>query len=88
MGFFTRIIVGGIVVIVGFGMIIKTNLVLEMLGTVSWAEQNFGPGGSKFFWKLVGFAVCLIGLMIMVNLGESLFMGTIGRLIFVGSPTK
>jgi hypothetical protein len=83
MGVFARILGGLVVLAIGFIMVIKTDIPLSIIGPVAWAEEHLGIGGSRLFWKLVGTGLCLIGLVIMTGSGESLFMGTIGRLLFL-----
>jgi len=83
MGLFLRILGGLIVTAIGFGMVVKTDVPLEIIGPVDWAETQFGPGGSRLFWKLAGTAVCLVGLVIVTGLGPALFMGTLGRLLMM-----
>jgi hypothetical protein len=73
-------VLGGLVLAgIGFGMIVKSDIPLELIGTIDWAERQFGPGGSRLFWKLVGVAVALVGMAVAAGLGPSIFMGSVGK---------
>lgn len=56
--------------IVALGVFItwKTEFMLEIMGRNWWAEKTFGPGGSRFFYKLCGIAVCILGSIIAFDL--------------------
>jgi uncharacterized membrane protein len=68
MSIFIRVPVGIAIMIVGFLMVWKTETVLEWFGRVDWAEDKFGPGGSRFFWKLVGVLIIFIGIFVATNI--------------------
>jgi hypothetical protein len=55
-----RIPLGLAVMVVGFMMVRKTNVVISWFGRVPFAEQKFGSGGSIFFYKLLGIATNVI----------------------------
>lgn len=79
-----RILGGLVVMAIGFVMVAKTDIPMAIIGRVAWAEEHLGlDGGTRLFWKLVGTGVCLVGIVIMTGSGESLFMGTFGRLLFL-----
>lgn len=63
----TRIIIGLIVVVVGFFMIWKTEAFYNFAGAIDWAEQHFS-GGTKSFLKLLGVVIIITGFFIMFNL--------------------
>jgi hypothetical protein len=83
MSIFARIIVGLVVVGIGFFMAWKTGSVIGMLGRNAWAERHMGAGGSHLFIKLCGVAACLIGIVIMTGLWNTLLANTLGRLLFM-----
>ncbi len=64
---FFRIPLGVIVMVVGFLMVQKTDVVLSWFGEIPFAENKFGPGGSRFFYKLLGILVAFIGIFIATN---------------------
>lgn len=64
---FVRIPLGLAIMVVGFLMVKKTDVVLSWFGQVPFAEDKFGPGGSRFFYKLLGIAVTFIGIFVATN---------------------
>ncbi|MBI5369647.1 hypothetical protein HZA85_00425 [Candidatus Uhrbacteria bacterium] len=63
-----RIPLGLAVMVVGFLMVQKTETLLNWFGSVPFAEEKFGPGGSRFFYKLIGILVVFIGIFIATNI--------------------
>ncbi len=76
--------IGGILIIVGgIALVIKSDWFLSNFGRINWAEQHLGlEGGTRLFYKLLGVAVCLVGMMVALNLFRGFFLGTVGRLLF------
>lgn len=68
MSFFWRIILGFVVMAMGFLMIWKTVFFQEWTGRIEFAEEKLGSGGTNTFLKLVGAGVCFIGVAIATNL--------------------
>jgi len=64
---FIRIPLGLAVMAIGFLMVKKTDVVLSWFGRVPFAEDKFGSGGSRFFYKLLGIFVSFIGIFIATN---------------------
>jgi hypothetical protein len=84
MSLLGKIVVGGIVTAVGVFIVLKTDKVLGFFGRVPWAEQHLGlEGGSRLFYKLLGVLLCFVGFAVMTGLGKALFLGTVGRLLFI-----
>lgn len=63
----TRIIIGLVVIIVGFFMVWKTEAFYNFIGTVAWAEAHLS-GGTRQFLKLMGVLWILAGFLITFNL--------------------
>ena len=63
---------------VGFHMVWKTGWYLEFVGAIDYAEEKFGPGGTRTFLKLVGVGVCLVGMAIFTGLIENVLGGLAG----------
>ncbi len=63
----TRIIIGLVVVVVGFFMVWKTEAFYNFAGAMDWAERHFA-GGTRAFLKLLGVVTIILGFMIMFNL--------------------
>ena len=80
MQFILRVI-GGLV-LAGFGVlpVVKTQWFVENFGSIEWAEQNLGSGGTWLFYKLLGVLLCIIGLLLATGLLGGLLLGTVGRL--------
>ncbi len=64
---FVRIPLGILVAFIGFLIVKKTKVVLEWFGRNDFAETKFGPGGTRFFYKLIGVAIVFIGIAIATN---------------------
>ncbi|MFH2062701.1 MAG: hypothetical protein ABIJ46_00935 [bacterium] len=72
-------VVGGLVLIgIGVLLVLKTEWFMQTFGRVEWAERKLGD--SRLFYKLIGLALCLIGLMAMTGLLGSFVLGTVGHL--------
>ncbi|MCR4314061.1 MAG: hypothetical protein NUV84_02345 [Candidatus Uhrbacteria bacterium] len=65
---FIRIPLGLVIMVVGFFMVKKTDVVLSWFGQVPFAEDKFGSGGSRFFYKLLGIAITFIGMFVATNI--------------------
>lgn len=63
----THIIIGLVVVVVGFLLVWKTEAFYNFVGSISWAERHFA-GGTRSFLKLLGVLVVMVGFLIMFNL--------------------
>ncbi len=71
-----RIPLGIIVMCVGFWMVLKTETVLSWFGEVPFAEEKFGQGGSRFFYKLLGVLITFIGIFIATNVISDILEST------------
>lgn len=77
---FLRILLGIIMSGVGYTMVRYTDFYMSMIGRIAFAERNF-TGGSRFFYKLVGLGVILMGIIVTTNLWD-LLIGSFLRGIF------
>ncbi len=78
-----RVIGGVALVAMGVSLVIKSDWFLSNFGRIDWAEQHLGlEGGTRLFYKLLGCATCLIGIMVALNLFRGFFLGTVGRFLF------
>jgi hypothetical protein len=69
MSLLFRIILGLIMIVIGTWVIIKTERILEMVGTNAWAEAKFGGwGGTRFMYKMIGLIVIFFGMQVMTNM--------------------
>lgn len=75
-------IIGAIIALVGVGMVLKTEWLIENIGSSAWAEAKLGTsGGSRMFYKLIGLGLIFIGFMLITNLFQGFLEGTIGKLL-------
>ncbi|MBU1164242.1 hypothetical protein KKA15_01605 [Patescibacteria group bacterium] len=73
-----RIIIGGVIVVIGAVIILKSEWFYRNFGAIPWAEQHLGTeGGSRTMYKIIGGIVVAAGFMIMMNL-----MGGLISIIF------
>jgi len=54
--------------VIGFYMVAKTGKFIEWFGSIPFAEDKFGQGGSYFFYKLLGTLIVFIGIFIATNI--------------------
>lgn len=79
---FMRYFAGFAMLLVGIFMVIKTEWLLQNLGTNDWAETHLGTsGGSRLMYKLIGIVGVLIGFLFIFNMQSGLVEATIGKLI-------
>lgn len=72
---------GAFAALLGLGMILKTEWIIENFGGSSWAEAKMGTsGGSRLFYKLIGLALIFVGFLLITNLFQGFLLATIGRL--------
>jgi hypothetical protein len=81
MNFFPRILLGLVVIAVGFHMVWKTVVYQDWIGRIDFAEEKIGPGGTNTFLKMCGAAVCLIGIAITTNLISDILNSLVGVFI-------
>lgn len=63
-----QIILGIIIVFVGFSFVSKSETLLNTFGRIGFFENHFGNGGSRLGYKLIGIIICFIGMLIMTNM--------------------
>lgn len=74
-----RILIGLFMSAVGFLMVWKTRTFEDMLGPVAWAEEHLGT--TNFFYKLLGTAIIIMGIIVTLNLFDVL-IGSFIRSLF------
>jgi hypothetical protein len=82
---FIRIPLGIAVMFVGFLMVKKTDVVLSWFGPVPFAEEKFGAGGSRFFYKLLGVGFSFLGIFIATNVISGILEDVAGILTHTSS---
>jgi hypothetical protein len=71
-----RVIIGVLIVGLGFLLIRYAHWIVENFGYMSWAEAHLG--GSRTAWRLLGLIVVAVGLMVITNLAGSLVLAILG----------
>lgn len=74
-----RILIGLFISGIGFLFVWKTRWFEDMLGPVAWAEQHIGT--TNFFYKLLGLAILMLGIIVTLNLFD-VIIGSFIRSIF------
>ena len=82
-----KIIIGILTVLIGAFITIKSDALYKAMGPVQWAEAHLlTAGGSRFFYKLIGVFLVILGFMIMTGLIEGVIVAIFSRLF--SSPTS
>ncbi len=81
MAIFMRIVIGLVVVLFGLFCTIKSELILDILGPIDFAEEKLGSGGTRLFYKLFGSFVVIIGFLVMTNLWNAFLGATLGSIV-------
>jgi hypothetical protein len=64
-----NIIVGLIIIVIGFLVVAKSEWLLNNFGHIGFFEQHLGmEGGSRLGYKLIGLLAVFIGILIATNL--------------------
>ena len=73
-----KIILGLIVIAIGFLLIWKSDWIVNNFGRVDWAEKHLGyDGGTRLLWKLIGLGIIILAMLYMFG-----FIGGIIGAIF------
>ncbi len=72
--------IGLVLVGAGFLMVYKNQAFLEFFDRVDWAEAHLS-GGTRSFYKLLGFIFILLGFIWLTGLGENFLFWALGGLI-------
>lgn len=76
-----RIILGLLIMAVGFHMVWKAEVYLSYFGRIPFAEEHLGlEGGTRLFYKLLGVALCFLGMFVATNLIQGIIIGVFGPL--------
>jgi hypothetical protein len=69
--------------VVGYVFIVKNREMVRAMGRSTWAEQKLGPGGSETMWKILGFIMIVIGLIVVTG-GTTFFYNILRAIIRPG----
>ncbi len=76
-----RILIGLGIAALGSWMVIKTNTIRDWFGSVDWAEEKLGGGGTNLFYKGLGLVFIFIGFLVATNMWGSFLQSTLGSLL-------
>ena len=75
------IILGLIMVAVGFLLTWKTEWLVDNFGHLTWAEEHLGSdGGTRLFYKLLGILIILVGFGTLTGLFQDLLVVSLSPL--------
>jgi len=83
---FTRILIGTVLVIVGFVIVWKTRKFIESFGSIAWADAKLGGGGTSIMYKTIGIILIFVGFMWATNLWTAFLEATLGSWFFPKAP--
>lgn len=67
------IFVGIILAATGFGMVWKTEWLINNFGHIGWAEAHLGSsGGTRLFYKLLGIIIIIAGFFSITGLHQGI----------------
>ena len=70
---FGRIVLGILIVVVGYFITTKANWILANFGRLAWFEAHFGTeGGTRFFYKALGILTIIGGFMYATGMLQAL----------------
>ncbi len=85
---FGKFIMGMILAGIGYMTVWKSEWLFVNFGSIGFAEKYFQTaGGSRLFYKVVGFIVILVGILIATDLVDTFLQWTVGG-IFGRSTMK
>ena len=83
---FTRILIGIVLVIIGFVIVWKTRKFIEAFGPIAWADAKLGGGGTSLMYKTIGILLIFIGFMYATDLWTAFLNATLGAALFPKNP--
>ncbi|MFH1745175.1 MAG: hypothetical protein ABH881_03345 [bacterium] len=83
----SSIIIGLIIMVVGFIFVAKTEWFLNNFGRIAFFEKYLGmEGGSRLGYKLVGLLALFIGFLVFSGMIEGFLMWILGPIIRLNNP--
>jgi len=80
MGVFFRVLIGLVIAAAGFTLVWRTRKWYEMFGSIPWAEEKFGGGGTELFYKILGIGMAFLGIFIATNIASDIINSLLGFL--------
>ncbi|MCC7357752.1 hypothetical protein IT408_04605 [Candidatus Uhrbacteria bacterium] len=84
----TRILIGLLLVIIGFIIVWKTRRFIETFGSIPWADAKLGGGGTSLMYKFIGIVMIFLGFLWATNLWNSFLEATLGSIIPKPEPIE
>ncbi len=78
----TRIIIGLVLVAIGFVFVWKTRKFIETFGTIAWADAKLGGGGTNIMYKTIGLILILVGFLWATDMWTAFLNATLGAALF------
>lgn len=67
-------------VAIGFYFVWKTRTIISTFGSIDWADQKLGGGGTQLMYKFIGLIIIFTGFMVTTNLWDAFLEATLGSL--------
>ncbi len=75
---------GFILFLIGFSLVVKTNIIVDFFGYSEWAESKLGMfGGTRLMIKIIGLLAIFVGFFYMVGL-QDVILGWIAGFLVPG----
>jgi len=82
-----NIIFGLIFIAVGALIAIKSEAMLNTFGRIGFFEQHLGTsGGTRFGYKMIGFFVIFIGMLVLTNMIGGFIMWVLSPILKYSQP--
>jgi len=80
-----RVPLGIAIMVVGYFVVAKSEVVFGWFGTNDFAEKYLGFGGSRLFYKLVGVLIVFVGIFVATNVISDI-LGSLAGLLTHSTP--
>ena len=80
-----RVPLGIAIMVVGYFVVAKSEVVFGWFGTNEFAEKYLGFGGSRLFYKLVGILIVFVGIFVATNVISDI-LGSLAGLLTHSTP--
>ncbi len=80
MSIIFRILIGLVLVAIGFFFVWKTRKFMETFGRIEWADAKLGGGGTNLMYKFIGLILIFVGFMVATNLWNAFLEATLGSI--------
>jgi hypothetical protein len=82
-----NIFLGILLLLIGFGMVLKTEWLVNNFGRIEWFDKNLGTeGGTRLGYKFIGMIIIFIGILVVSGNSDTFFNWLLSPLINAGRP--